>query len=182
MTPESTVGVERIPVAVRRLSSLTRIDHADQVSVPITQDPSTADATIGEAEQWARTMLGDVPNGPERLIWHGILRLELADGRSAETVAGWRLADGDQDWVRLEGYSPLLTANIIVRIADEQVSLTTLINFTGRSGRLIWALLLPLHRRITPTMISSAADRVRSSAPSSPATTGDPASRRGSAA
>ncbi|MFE5333970.1 DUF2867 domain-containing protein [Embleya sp. NPDC056575] len=129
----------------------------DYVDVFTLATDAASDAT---PEQWARAMFGDVPNTGERLIWRGLLGLRLTRGRSPETVAGWRVAERGEDWIRLETASPHLTANLVVRTSEGRISLGTFLRYDRTLGRLIWPPLSAVHRRLVPGLLRDAAARV----------------------
>jgi hypothetical protein len=135
-------------------SEMTVPDYADQFAL----------ATDVEAtpEQWARAMFGDVPSAAELLIWRVLLGLRLTRGRSPSTVAGWRIADRGEDWIRLEAASWFLTANLLVQTADNRVSLTTSLHYDRRLGKVVWPPLSAVHRRLVPGVLRDAAARIGS--------------------
>lgn len=144
----SLVGVDKLPDPIRDLSSLPVISYADQFTVTTSETASP--------EQWARTMFGDVPNFGEVFIWRGLLGIRLAPGKSADTVAGWRIGDRADDWIRLEANSWFLSANLIVHRASEQLSLTTLLSYDRLPAGISWPLLSRVHRRLCPGVMRDA--------------------------
>lgn len=148
----SAVGTHNIPESVRALSSLPDIDYADHFTLS-----TDADAT---PEQWARAMFGDVPSLAERFVWRGLLRLRLSRGRSPATVAGWRIAERGEDWIRLEAASWFLTGNLVVRATDGRVSLGTFLRYDRRLGRSVWPPLSAVHRRLVPGVLRDAAAKI----------------------
>ncbi len=152
---EGAVGNGDVPASVLALSSFTDIDYADQFSRATDVDAAP--------EQWARAMFGDVPDVAERFIWRVLLHLRLSRGRSPATVAGWRIGDRGEDWVRLEAGSWFLTANLLVRAADGRVSLGTFVHYDRRVGRAVWVPLSAVHRRLAPRVLREAEGRLRSS-------------------
>lgn len=146
-----------VPDSDRALSSLPHIDYADRFSLA-----TDLDAT---PEQWARAMFGDVPSAAEVFIWRGLLGLRLSCGRSPATVAGWRIGAHDQDWVRLEAASWFLSANLVVRTAGGQVSLTTFVHYDRRLAAWLWPPLSAVHRHLVPGVLRGSASRVRASSP-----------------
>ena len=142
------IGADAVPDDVRRLCSLPTIDYADHITVPTDVDLP--------AERWARAMLGDSPDLVARLAWRGWFCLRLATVPTADTVAGWWVAAREPEWIRLEAASGFLSANIIVTAWPGQVSLST-----RPWGRLSWAALLPLHRRVTPRFLASTEAKLR---------------------
>ena len=149
----SAVGKHNIPESVRALSSLRDIEYADQFSLS-----TEAHAT---PQRWARAMFGNVPSATERLIWRGLLGLRLSPGRSPSTVAGWRIGDGGDGWIRLEAASWFLSANLVVQTTDGRVSLTTFLHYDRRLGHVVWPPLSVLHRRLVPGVLRDAAARIR---------------------
>jgi hypothetical protein len=153
MVTRTTVGrTERV------LSSLPRIDYADRFAM-------TPGVDAGP-ERWARAMFGDVPSVGEVFIWRGILGLRLHRGRSPSTVAGWRIGGRGGDWIRLDARSWFLAANLLVRVVDGEVSLTTLLHYRRLPGRLVWPPCSAVHRRLVPRVLRDAASRVGRSHPS----------------
>ncbi|WP_374991218.1 hypothetical protein [Streptomyces sp. LHD-70] len=90
-----------------------------------------------------------------------LARLRLHRGRSADTVAGWRIGARGDDWIRLEAASWFLTGNLVVRVTDGTLSLVTLLRFDRLPGRVIWALLSGIHRRLAPGLLRDARGRLR---------------------
>ncbi|WP_157006011.1 DUF2867 domain-containing protein [Agromyces laixinhei] len=133
-------------------TSLLDADYADEFAL-IT-------CTAATPEQWARAMFGDIPTVAERLIWRGLLGIRLSRGRSARTIAGWRIAERGDRWIRLEADSWFLSANLIVRTTGDGVSLTTVVRYDRSIGRVIWAPLSAIHRRLIPGVLRSA-DEIR---------------------
>jgi hypothetical protein len=150
---DSAVGTQNIPESVRALSSLPDIDYADRFTLS-----TDADAT---PEQWARAIFGNVPSVGERLIWRGLLGIRLSRGRSPATVAGWRIAERGENWIRLEAASWFLTGNLLVQATDGRVSLGTFLRYDRRLGHAVWPPLSAIHRRLVPGLLHDAAARIR---------------------
>lgn len=148
----SAVGARNLPGSARELSSLPEIDYGDRFTLA-----TDAKAT---PERWARAMFGDVPSAGGRFIWRGLLGLRLRRGRSPDTVAGWRVGDRGDSWIRLEAGSWFLAADLIVQTAPGRVCLTTLIHYERRFGAVVWPPLSALHRRLVPVILASAAARI----------------------
>jgi len=153
MSIVSAVGTRELPASARWLSSLPAIDYGDRFTLT-----TAAQAT---PERWARSMFGDVPNAGELLIWRVLLGLRLDRRRSPATVAGWRIGERGDDWIRLEAASWFLSANLIVRAGDGQVSLLTLLHYDRPVGRVVWPPLSAVHRRLVPGVLRGAAARNR---------------------
>ncbi|MBB6350086.1 hypothetical protein FHU36_006658 [Nonomuraea muscovyensis] len=152
-TVDDAVGTDNIPESVLAHSSLSRIDYADRFTLA-----TDANAT---PEQWARAMFGDVPSVAERFIWRGLLGIRLSRGRSPGTVAGWRIAERGEGWIRLEAASWFLTGNLLVEATDGRVSLGTFVRYDRRLGRSVWHPLSAVHRRLAPGLLRDAAAKMK---------------------
>jgi hypothetical protein len=150
---DGVVGMRDIPAAVRAASSLPDADYADAFT--LTTDLKAT------PEQWARAMFGDVPSVQARVIWRGLLGLRLSRGRSADTVAGWRVAERGEDWIRLEAASWFLTGNLVVHATDGRMSLGTFLRYDRGPARVIWPPASAVHRRLAPGLLRDAATKVR---------------------
>ncbi|WP_121436842.1 DUF2867 domain-containing protein [Actinomadura pelletieri] len=153
--PAAVEGTRDVPPDLHALGSMPDADYADMFTVP-----TTLDAT---PEQWARAMFGDVPNAGERLIWRGLLGLRLARGRSPKTVAGWRIAERGDGWIRLEAASWFVRADLVVRTADGRVSLITFLRYDRLLGRLLWPAMSAVHRRLAPGLLRDTVAKIRAS-------------------
>ena len=150
---EAVVGSRDAPADVLALASVTSVDYVDLFTMPVDASASP--------EGWARAMFGSEPSIGEGLIWRVLLGLRLARGRSAGTVAGWRITGRGPDWIRLETRSPLMTANLVVRAAAGTVALATMIHHDRPAGRWLWAPASALHRLLVPGVLRRAATVVR---------------------
>jgi hypothetical protein len=108
MTPKSTVhethsdtsmvvGLANMPETIRSLDTLDRTDYADLYTA------TTAGAKKRSPEQWARAAFEESPAAYRRasLAW-GLLRLRLGPSFVPDHVHGWKVADGGEDWIRME--------------------------------------------------------------------------------
>lgn len=145
---DSAVGRTDVPEDVLALSSLPDADYVDVFTV-FTDVEATP-------ERWARAMFGDVPSAAEQLIWRGLLGMRLSRGRSPDTIAGWQIAEGGENWLRLEAGSWFLTGNLVVQVTDESTSLATFVRYERSLGRLIWPPLSVIHRRLAPSLLRDA--------------------------
>lgn len=144
------VGMSAIPEPDRSASSLPDGDYADAFSI--------ATDVIASPEQWARAMFGDIPNLAQQFIWRGLLGIRLSRGRSPRTVAGWRIAEQGEQWIRLEAGSWFLSANLVVRGFDGRVSLATLVRYERAVGRIVWPPLSAVHRLLIPGLLRAAVE------------------------
>lgn len=108
------------------------------------------------AEQWIRAVFEGAPR-PARLFlvagWRGALRLRLGRLRDSDHVLGWRIEGADTRLIRLSAPSPMLAAELLLSATDTTAILTTSVSFTRRPARLLWAMALPIHRRIVPYLM-----------------------------
>ncbi len=146
------VGHSAVPESDRAASALPDADYADAFT-------SSTEAA-GSPEQWARAMFGDIPSTTQRFIWRGLLGLRLCRGRSPHTVAGWRIAERGDRWIRLETCSWFMSAELVVRTSDGQVSVATFVRYERRLGSVVWPPLSAAHRLLIPRVLRSA-DKIR---------------------
>lgn len=146
------VGMTAISEDDRALSSLPDADYADTFSMPTRTDASP--------ERWARAMFGDVPSPAQRFIWRHLLGLRLMSARSPHAVAGWRIAERDERWIRLETESRLISANLVVRTSERRVALTTFVRYDRGVGRIVWTVLSLVHRRLVPGVLRDAVEAI----------------------
>jgi hypothetical protein len=111
-------------------------------------------------EQWARAVFGDVPNAGEFFIWRILLGLRLSRGPSPDTVAGWRIAARSPQAIRLQAASPALTAELVVGVAGDEVSLSTNLRYDRPSARLVWTPLSVVHRWLAPRALQAGVTRL----------------------
>lgn len=145
----SSVGPENVDVDVLAMSLLDRVDYADHFVLAHETDPGQ------RPEQWARAMFGDTPDLIERFLWSGILRLRLQSGRSAGTIAGWRITDRGDDWVSVAAASRSMSAVLVIRARASTVELATLVRYDRSRARLVWVPTAFVHRRLAPGLLRS---------------------------
>jgi hypothetical protein len=149
-------------------------ERAHQVVVtempqPGTGKPDYADAfavartvTDGRsAERWAR-------DGFERLHWtlrrpallahRWILGFHLGPWDSADHVFGWRVATSELDLLHLEARSRLFSGDMVWRLYDSRLVMTTFLRFEKRrTGSAIWTVVGNIHRGGAPHLLELAA-------------------------
>ena len=136
-----------IPQAIRGLTGMDRPDYIDVFTV--TSD-GVANAT---PDQWVRTALEDVAGRGGQFIWRGVLGLRLKSRPATERVAGWRIADRGEDWIRLEASSRFLTAHLVTRVHDGHLFAGTFIRYDQPIAPLIWVPMSAVHRRLMPGLL-----------------------------
>lgn len=146
------VEAHDVTESMRALSTLSRIDYADQFTLAV--------APGATAEQWARAMFGDVPSLGERFVWRGVLGLRLDPRRSPARVGGWRVTGRAERWIRLEAASWFLTGNLVVTTAGDAVSWATFLRYDRQIAAVAWPPLSAVHRRLVPGVLRAAAARL----------------------
>jgi|GEM_PF-672251 len=150
-----TVRQQRnVPEAIRSLSTMANPNYVDlfTATTPTAQDRSP--------EQWARAGLESAAGAGGQFVWRVLLGLRLERRPSPDYVAGWKIADRDDRWIRLEAASWFLTAHIVIQVDDRQVSATTFIRYDRPVAALVWPQLSIGHRKAMPRLLRHA---VRSS-------------------
>ncbi len=121
--------------------------------------PAAAGAGARDAEGWVRAVLEGAP-APVRWFlragWRFGLGLRLGPASSPRHVLGWPIAASDPEAVRLAADSPLLSAELLLRVRPAAITLTTSVTFTRRAARPLWAAALPLHRLTVPRLLRRA--------------------------
>ena len=143
----SVIQQRTIPQAIRVLSGMDRPDYIDVFTV------TTNGAVNATPEQWVRTALEDVAGRGGQFIWRGVLGLRLKSRPSTERVAGWRIADRGEDWIRLDASSWFLTAHLVTRLDDGQLFAGTFIRYDQPIAPLIWVPMSAVHRRLMPGLL-----------------------------
>ena len=110
-------------------------------------------------EQWARATFEGAP-APVRLLlgsaWRYGLGLRLGARASPDHVLGWLISSSGPDSITLEARSRFMVAQNIVAVSESTVVLVTLVQFTGRAGRALWAVATPVHIKVIPFLLQRA--------------------------
>ncbi|MGW7364871.1 hypothetical protein ACWGI8_15925 [Streptomyces sp. NPDC054841] len=136
-----------VPERIRALSTMTDPGYVDLFTM--------AGGLPGRSpEQWARVLFEDGAGRAGQFIWRVLLGLRLT--ASPDRVAGWRIADRGDDWIRLEARSWFLTGHLVVQADDEQVSLATFVRYDRPVASRIWPPLAKKHRQFAPDLLRDA--------------------------
>ena len=155
-TVTTLIQQRTIPEAIRALDTLPS-DYVDVFTATASEAADTS------PERWARVALeGASPTG-RFLAWRVLLGLRLEPQPSSDFVAGWKIADRDDGWIKLEARSWFMTANIIFHVDEEQVSFATLIRYDRKVAALVWTPVSAIHRRIAPDVLRHAVSRINRS-------------------
>jgi hypothetical protein len=136
-----------VPAVIRPRSSLARVDYVDLFTVV------TDEAAGGSPEQWARAGLEDAAGLAGQFVWRVLCGLRLERRPSPDHVAGWKIADRGDSWIRLEAVSWFMTAQIVVQVDDGQVSVATFIHYDLPVAALVWPALSIGHRQAMPGVL-----------------------------
>jgi len=154
-TVTGVTGTANLPRQIRALAGIEAADYADVFTIN-----TDVQAT---PERWARTMFGDTAGPLAIALWRGLLGLRLVRTASSDTIAGWRVAERGGEWIRLQTGSRNLTASLVIRAADAQMSLATFVRYDRRAGAWVWIRLSAVHRKLAPGLLRATVDKVRAS-------------------
>ncbi len=113
-------------------------------------------------EQWARNVFEDAPLALRWSLvfgWKSVLGLRLGPQGSTDHILGWAVQTTSEDSITLAARSALLTARKVVRLDDHHLVVATSVRFERRGAWLTWAAVLPVHHRLEPFLLMSAASR-----------------------
>lgn len=145
-----------IPKAIRALDTLPS-DYVDLFTATASEAAETS------PEQWARAALEGASPAGRFIAWRMILGLRLEPRSSPDYVAGWKIADRGDSWIRMEASSWFMTANIVFHVDDEQVSFATFIRYDRWMATLVWTPVSAIHRRLAPDVLRHAVRRINGS-------------------
>jgi hypothetical protein len=97
------------------------------------------------------------------MAWQAVLGLRLESQPSPDYIAGWKIVDRGESWIRLEASGWSMTANIIFKVDEEEVSFVTLIRYDRRVAALIWTPVSAIHRRLAPGFLGHGVRRINRS-------------------
>lgn len=138
-----------LPGPLRSLGTRLGHDYVDVFTVEAEALPRTP-------EQWARAGIEKAAGSGGQFVWRVLLGLRLAARTSPDHVAGWKIAERGEDWVRLEAASWFLTAHLIVHVKGGRVSVATFIRYDRALAALLWPAMSAGHRRAMPGLLRRA--------------------------
>ena len=131
-------------------------DYVDLFSVTVPRADETS------PEQWARAAMEGAPAVGRVLAWRVLCGLRLGPDGTPDFVAGWKIVDRDENWIRMEAAAPYMTANVGFWIEPDRVWFATFMRYDNLLGRVIWTPVSAVHRRVAPDFLRGAARRVSS--------------------
>ena len=153
----AVVRQRSIPEEIRSLDTFAKPDYADMFTT------TAASMSAIPPAQWARAVF---KNGPLRvrlvvlgaaLVQRAILGMPAGRRHGDKLMFGWRIADGGDNWVRLESSSGLLSGHIILHRDGQQVSGATFVRYNRRLAALIWPPVAVVHRWVARFLVRHAA-------------------------
>jgi hypothetical protein len=152
------VGLEQVAEPIRSLHRLDHVDYVDLFTLPTTA------ASDWPAEQWARAVLEEGPAVRRFgfIPWRVLLGLRLGPSGTPGYVHGWTIADDDENWIRLEATSWLMTCNAVAYIEDDQVSVALFVRYDNPVAAGWWRALSPVHRRLMPVILRQGLEVLKS--------------------
>lgn len=144
----------------------TAPDYVDVFEAPILP------GDMRTAEQAFRDALGQTPGALGGLVlWihRHVLRFRLGPTTSPEHPIGWTIKQSDHDEIVLVADGPLMRGELTLRRQDgRRAVLVTRLHYRHRiAGRMVWAVVGPLHRAVAPRLMQRSARRDLTSAPPS---------------
>jgi hypothetical protein len=149
MTPTThqALRVEPDPVIVTDFDA----DYADAFridGIPGTTARSWMDASLHGSDA-ARGLF-------RTLVWHGLLRFELAGDLEAGTAFGWRISIEEHHCVVLDTDGSLAAGRMVFAATDDATTWTTMLRYHRPLARHVWAVLGNGHRAIAPSCLDRA--------------------------
>jgi hypothetical protein len=151
-TAHQAVRVEPDPIIVTHFEA----DYADAFrieGVPGTTARSWTDASLHGS---------DARRGLFRtLVWHGLLRFDLAGDDEAGTAFGWRISIDENQRVVLDTDGSLAAGRMVFVANDDATTWTTMLRYHHPLARYVWAVLSKGHRAIAPSCLDRASINLR---------------------
>lgn len=150
--------VRRIPAdaELRSATSLRGPDYSDSFAV-------SCPATDTEpAEAWMRTVLEHAPRPVRWFLvagWRLVLGFRPGPWRRSTHLLGWPVLSSTPEVVVLEQHSGLMSAQLVLRAAEDQLAWATFVRYERRAAPAVWAAVGLLHRRIVPYLLRRAVRR-----------------------
>src|SRR5688572_4338761 len=145
-----TVVQIEVPAAMRALSPITKPDYVDLFVL------TAAGVAERSAEGWARAAFEDVAGRTGQVVWRVIVGLWLARRPAPDRLAGWRIAERGDGWLRLEARGWMLTAHVVFHVEGDRLSVATFIRYDRPPAAVLWPPVAARHRRAVPRVLVAA--------------------------
>jgi len=142
--------------AIRSLSILESPDYVDVFTV-------ASAVTDKTPKEWARATVEGVSPWARFVVWRGLCGLRLEPQLSPDDLAGWKIADRGDSWIRMEASSWFMTAHIVFHVDEGHVSFATFVRYDKPMAALVWPALSIGHRRAVPDLLRYAMKRINRS-------------------
>lgn len=109
-----------------------------------------------EARTWADASLHGSRGVFGSVVWHGLLRFDLAREDEARTAFGWQLTTEQERLMVMDIDGPLAAGRMVFAVTDDMATWSTMLRFHGRTGRVLWATLGHGHRALAPVCLDRA--------------------------
>src|SRR5207247_446134 len=109
-----------VPEPIRSLGGLANPDYLDLFTA------TTNEESVRTAEDWARAVLEEVPYHSRLAVFVAqrvLLGLRLGPRRSPDYIHRWKIAARGEDWVRIEAASWMMSAALVFKVDEGQLSL-----------------------------------------------------------
>lgn len=118
------------------------------------------DAAQRTAEGVVASGVGKINARGRFLRWQAALSLRLDSTDSLERVAGWRNGLRGDRSIRVEASPWFMSANMIFKGDEEQLSFATLIRYDEAIAPFLWGPTPAIHRRVAPEVLRASLRRV----------------------
>lgn len=88
-----------------------------------------------------------------RFAQRAFLGLPVDRGLDADRMLGWRIAARDDNWVRLEAASRLLSGHIIMHREGRHVRAATFVRYNRPAAAFIWPPIAVVHRLVARFLV-----------------------------
>jgi hypothetical protein len=149
----TVVQQRNVPEAIRCLSTLDSPDYVDHFIA------TASGATDKTPVQWAGAAVEGVYPWARLIVWRVLCGLRLEPRPSPDYLAGWRIADRGDSWIRIEASSWFMTVHIVFHVDEEHVSFSTFVCYDKAMAALVWPAVSIIHRRAVPDLLRYAVKR-----------------------
>ena len=158
LVPLTVLQQRNVPEAIRSLSTIDSPDYVDLFTA------TASDATDKSPEQWARATVEGVAPWARFVAWRVLCGLRVEPLPSPDSLAGWKIADRGDRWIRMEASSSFMTAHIVFHVDEKRVSFATFVRYDRPMAALVWPSVSIIHRRAVPGLLRHAVKRINRNA------------------
>ncbi len=149
----TVVQQRNVPDAILSLSTMDSPDYVDFFTA------TASGATDESPKQWARAAVEGVSPWGRLVAWRVLCGLRLESRPSPEHLAGWKIADRGDGWIRMEASSWFMTAHIVFHVDEGHVCFATFVRYDKPMAALVWPAVSIIHRRAVPDLLRYAVKR-----------------------